>query len=85
MVRIYVPRSARLLPTQPWYEVAVGFLSALALPLILDVNYIMCVFVFLYTPKEREENNAVLRFACQRRVRAGAILNTSGRGQYSLP
>ena len=43
--------------TRPGYEVAVGFLSALPLPLILDD------FVLLYTPRERECNNTLLRFA----------------------
>ena len=50
------------------------------LPFILDgyIYIYMCVFM-LYTPRERD---ALLRFACQRRVSAGAcaILNTSERG-----
>ena len=45
-------------PTRPGYEVAVGFLSVLVLPLI-NICY-MC-FMLLYTPRERELINALLR------------------------
>ena len=47
-------------PTRPAYVVAVGFLSALALPLILNV---ICVFVLLYIPRGRFKINTLLRFA----------------------